>query len=660
MPARTWALVALALATVGIAFFYHGFVGDIFCLAQLLLWGFVVLLLWPRAAQMPVFFLPPKTAVVVTLMAWWAWLAASFLWATVFSYQFVVFWTLSALVLAFWSLRLVPQHELLWPRLAAGALGMGLVLAGHAAYQFFVHGWEPKSVFLDINSYAAFLMLLLMPASGRWLAMGHESAAAASGRLSARRVLLAAAIAALAFSIALTASRGVLLAVLGAAALLLFFARHHSPQPERLKLLLLLVLPLAAGHFASQGKTGMRLLSLLDPQSAGLGRLLIWQRTWELISASPWLGHGLGSFSLLFPARQHPLDGSAGFMAHNDYLQLWAEGGLPALVLFLGLLASVAGRFMRSAVGAKPFPAAWLELCGITAGLAALAAHSLLNFNLYVLPSLLVAGGLLARFHLLSEKLCGEAPVRLDVSAFLRPGVYRLVLVLLGLVAAFYWSSALAGNYLVQRAAARVEAGDYDAADRDLARAAQWQRGFEGPWVARAELYRQVLEHSPQASEVERLALARAALEWLEEAERLNPYRHDVPYIRALLGWRLREAVDPHWRSSVRAYFEQSLTRQPRFYTARADYARFLLAQGTPAEAYAVLEKGMIYNYIEQPRLIPYLELAAGVRRRFGDEAGALALESRIAAIRANLVAWQTIGLDQWRPFSLYRLFGGT
>ncbi len=667
--ARTAAVVALALSALAGALFYHGFVGDIFCLVQLLLWALVLLLLWPGASGSLPWTIPTRSGVVWALTLWWLWLAASFVWATVFSYQLVVFWTLSALPLAFWAYRLTPWGERAWPSLGSGALALGLILAAHAAYQFFAHGWEPKSVFLDVNSFAAFLALLLLPAGGCWLAVAGRAAPAAQAvetdpprRQAATRALLACAIAAFAFVIALTGSRGVLLALLLGAGWVLAASSRHTERRARIGFVLLIALPVLAGHLASQGKAGMRLLTLLDPQTAGFGRFLIWERTWSLIAESPWLGYGLGSFGLLFPSRQHPLDGSSGFMAHNDYLQLWLEAGLPGLLLFVGLLAAVAVRFVRLARGggAQAERAVWLELAGITGGLVALAAHSAVNFNLYVLPSLLAAGGLLGRYHALSERLLGETPLVFDVSRFLRPAAARLVLVLAVLVPAVYWTYALAGQYLVERAEAYVAAGEYDAADRDLARAARWLPGFDGPWVARAELYRQILERAAAADAADRLALARDALDWLEEAERLNPWRHDIPYLRAKIHWRMRAALAGNrWPQTVAGDFERSIARRPRFYPARLDYALFLLEQGWPAQAYAVLEKGMAYSIVDHERLVPYLELTAAMRRRYGDPSGARALEARIAAIRAVPPEKQVLTLDQWRPFSLYRLLSG-
>ncbi|CAM3760271.1 O-antigen ligase family protein [Parendozoicomonas haliclonae] len=60
----------------------------------------------------------------------------------------------------------------------------------------------------------------------------------------------------------------------------------------------------------------------------------MWVSTWELIKEAPWLGHGFGSFAVLYPSVRTEF-ASAGLVAHNDYLQLWLEGGILVFGLFV-------------------------------------------------------------------------------------------------------------------------------------------------------------------------------------------------------------------------------------------------------------------------------------------------------------------------------------
>lgn len=63
-------------------------------------------------------------------------------------------------------------------------------------------------------------------------------------------------------------------------------------------------------------------------------RLEYWRTAWGLIGEQPWLGIGLGGFSEGFPLHKTPA-GTETLLAHNDYLQLWAELGVLAPLVWL-------------------------------------------------------------------------------------------------------------------------------------------------------------------------------------------------------------------------------------------------------------------------------------------------------------------------------------
>jgi hypothetical protein len=110
------------------------------------------------------------------------------------------------------------------------------------------------------------------------------------------------------------------------------------------------------------------------------GRVQIAKATFRIFSAAPLLGTGLGTFgelsARLIPGRE------AFYYAHNDYGQLLAEAGLLG-----GLVAAVGGtlawwrvrRFLPSATAIDRQMAA-----GPLAALAALAVHSLFDWNLHI------------------------------------------------------------------------------------------------------------------------------------------------------------------------------------------------------------------------------------------------------------------------------------
>lgn len=78
-----------------------------------------------------------------------------------------------------------------------------------------------------------------------------------------------------------------------------------------------------------------------DPAS-GLtltGRKMIWKNTLAMIRDHPLFGAGPGSFGLEYPHYREPGDFYGERHSHNDLMQLAAEGGIPAALLALLLLA---------------------------------------------------------------------------------------------------------------------------------------------------------------------------------------------------------------------------------------------------------------------------------------------------------------------------------
>lgn len=124
-----------------------------------------------------------------------------------------------------------------------------------------------------------------------------------------------------------------------------------------------------------------------DPSGAGLGglysRLEIHRRTLPIVKEAPWLGVGPGNFVHAFPEWRPETSTDSNISAllhqfvnyaHNDYLQIASEAGVPAALFFtlfwLAVLAASRG---------PPSP-----LTGLRFGLVALLLHGLVDGNLTI------------------------------------------------------------------------------------------------------------------------------------------------------------------------------------------------------------------------------------------------------------------------------------
>lgn len=154
-----------------------------------------------------------------------------------------------------------------------------------------------------------------------------------------------------------------------------------------------------------------------------LFRVYTWKATLDMIEDQPWLGVGPGGYAINY--REYTIAGYAA-NAHNSYLQLAAENGVPALIAFLlllmaiyrGALLGIAGRMTRPSghpreVSDEPVSDAitWMDMvpfsgwrlmnCALFAALVGSAIRSLVDSDWYVmgisLPFWIMAGVLVSQ-----------------------------------------------------------------------------------------------------------------------------------------------------------------------------------------------------------------------------------------------------------------------
>ncbi len=126
----------------------------------------------------------------------------------------------------------------------------------------------------------------------------------------------------------------------------------------------------------------------------GLSRVVIWRDALPFIRNHPWLGTGLGTFPIAYTT------GQAAFLtqfvnhAHNDYLELAADLGIPAaLVLFASIFLVLARAIRTFLSGERDFER--IVALGCVGSILAILLHSFADFNLYMPANALLFAAIL-------------------------------------------------------------------------------------------------------------------------------------------------------------------------------------------------------------------------------------------------------------------------
>lgn len=140
--------------------------------------------------------------------------------------------------------------------------------------------------------------------------------------------------------------------------------------------------PLAAAVWAGLDAVGEETAETMSTALVAEGRVGMWEDTLRTIGDFPLAGVGLNSYGVAMLAYQTHDQRMHVVEAHNDYLQLAAEGGvllvLPAAFALFVLVRATRRRFRENLDDTRTW---WLRAGAVT-GLCALALQSLVDFSL--------------------------------------------------------------------------------------------------------------------------------------------------------------------------------------------------------------------------------------------------------------------------------------
>jgi O-antigen ligase/tetratricopeptide (TPR) repeat protein len=200
-------------------------------------------------------------------------------------------------------------------------------------------------------------------------------------------------------AVAVSLSRGGFVALLGAVAVCLFFLRARSTLFQRGgTALIIAALAVLLASWLGFGQIKER-LETLGKEDAVLNRLTLWRHTAALVKDVPVWGTGWGTFRYTERlSRASTEDEGVAEHAHNDYLEVLLEAGIPGLLLSL-LAVGLVFRLGYRAFQQAPPSGAGLAL-GALFAFTTLVLQSFVDFGVHIPAITLLAA-------VLSAHLCG-------------------------------------------------------------------------------------------------------------------------------------------------------------------------------------------------------------------------------------------------------------
>jgi len=283
-------------------------------------------------------------------------------------------------------------------------LALALIAAGYALYgivQFLAFPdtlvWIPKtayrdavtSTFVNRNSYATYAGIGLVMTIGLLAELVQRSSLGTevpwNYRVGAfvdafvrRGLPILVAILVIAIALLWTGSRAGITSSLAGAVVFVILAATLG----RRRLIALVLGGLAilgfAGVIVAYGEFFVRRLA---SESGGEDRWYVASRTFEAALDVPWTGFGYGSFDRVFSVYR---DAGSDFVlhwdkAHNTYVELLFELGIPAFAAFVVLVAGLLLQVMRNVYGREAPPMLSLSALGAS---AVVLLHAFVDFSL--------------------------------------------------------------------------------------------------------------------------------------------------------------------------------------------------------------------------------------------------------------------------------------
>ena len=544
------------------------------------------------------------------------------------------FWV-GSLIIVFLLFTFHENKNQIWNYAWPIILLLVLIWSIYGLVQYYYLHVPTNASFLNKNSLAALINLALIPASGYFLLNEtNRPWKYLNNKLLALTLIL------LFLTTFIISSRGASLSLILGLLILLLLVRKHIEKSQLYALFSIIfisfMLAYLSQHYIQDSPSGFteRMVTLQDTTKSGNARFIIWKSLFPLFQEMPWYGLGLGSLWVFWPPYRSANDTSAGFFAHNDYMQITLEAGYPGIILLVSLFIFLLFSFIRKLNNSNETNTFTLlqrvELISLFSALTTFSAHSIFTYNFYVLPLLLIAGLYLGRFNQLVNIHTGLVIKITAFKAYFKPVMFIISSGGIILILCSYFVTISLSSYYNKNAKALMLQNKYQASNELFLISQKLAPLMDNPYFSHADLLRRGANKLMQVKKFKKArSLTKYAHENLDTAEKLNPLRPQIYHIRGLI----YEQSQPE---KAIIEFKKALKLNPRFLFSRIRLAALLHRQNQLKKAMEVLYKGVNYNYPVNKVMLEYMTLFARFSREAGVESFALHLEANIKKYIAN------------------------
>ncbi len=558
------------------------------------------------------------TTIAFWLILWLVWIILLPLLSWVPNTAFFGIFQCSAWIFGFFLVAQNLRTEWLWQNLLRLLWVLALVCAAYALIQLWGKNEMPAGFFASKNTAAAFLMTVNLLLIGKFFTLNHPQLIEINQSKTQKTIdntLLLISIYIITLALFAALSRGVILCFIFFALLEVALCRHTIKIKNIYQLSAVLVLALCTLYLLAQPAIQHRLDLLAHEKS----RLVIWQGAWHLWQVTPWYGLGIFNFKQYYPAFSLAGDGSNLEYAHNDFLQLLIETGVPGVVILLGVMVTCIVYLKRYLSHQNKNPIAGIQGMACFAALSALVCHSVIDFNFYVFPINLLMGCCLGYLYYFFKQ---EGCIRVySIPSGKSFWILQCSLIVFLLLVSSYFVRFLTLEHYIGKTEAALQ-------EKQFRKAVNYSnyalKSFQFVEVQSLQIdaYLQLLQHTP--SERQRYDWTAKTVAAINQAIAMNPYFAHSYFQMALL-----QSLVFDNPQEAKEYFLKALKNNPHFCLARLTFARFLVEQHKLQSAQEVLETGLHYpippKYIEL-----YLNYLAKLRFQNGDPQGAKKVVARL------------------------------